>query len=86
MSRCQRECHRFEPDILLHNSVLSEMDIILVFETSGGSSILSGPANREPKEVDFCRRLLYSYNVVVSKSEKLSLLGRGRGTVIDTLL
>ena len=29
------------------HSALSEMDIMLVFETSGGSSILSGPANKK---------------------------------------
>ena len=28
-----------------YNSGFGEMDIILVFETSGGSSILSSPAN-----------------------------------------
>ena len=31
------------------HSVLGEMDIMLVFETSGGSSILSGPAKCKRK-------------------------------------
>ena len=43
--------------------VLGEMDIISVFETEGGSSILSRPA----KIVDMLIARLYNYYVAVSK-------------------
>ena len=51
-----------------------EMDIISVFETEGGSSILSRPA----KTVDMQTTRLYNYCVAVSKQAKLPLCSQHR--------